>query len=141
MGLVEGPPLGDDGYCFACGKDNPHGLGMRVEFAADDLAAFCRLSLKRRFQGWSGIAHGGVVATLLDEIMAHAVIKYVGQAMTTGMETRYRAPVPIGAELEIRGWVAESRSRLAQAKATVTLAATGQVLAEGAAKFILRNSK
>lgn len=141
MGIADTPPLDDDGLCFACGKNNPHGLGMRVSYDAADQSAWCRISLPGRFQGWAGIAHGGVVSTLLDEIMAHAVVQHVGQGMTTGMETRFRAPVPLETELLVRGWIHTLRSRQAQTQATVALAETGQVLAEAQAKFILRNSK
>lgn len=136
MGLPESAPLQDDGFCFACGKDNPHGLGMRVEYG--EQKASCRITLPRHFQGWSGIAHGGVVATLLDEIMAHAVIHFVGQAVTASMETRYRKPVPLGSDLLAEGWVDQLNRRVAIAKARVSLAKEDVTLAEGAAKFILR---
>ncbi len=138
MALWDQEPLGDDGYCFACGRDNPHGLQMQVEYQEPDLSALCRLSLARRFQGWSGIAHGGVVATLLDEIMAHAVIRHVGQALTTEMKARYKAPVPLGEELLVKGWVAEANRRLARTQAEVRLAADHKLLALAEARFILR---
>ncbi|KMY67149.1 hypothetical protein AAU61_14620 [Desulfocarbo indianensis] len=138
MALWDQEPLGDDGYCFACGKNNPHGLQMRVVYEEADKSASCRLSLARRFQGWSGIAHGGVVATLMDEIMAHAVIRHVGQALTTDMQSRYRAPVPLDQELAVRGWVAEINRRLATTQAEVRLAEGGKLLAEAQARFLLR---
>lgn len=138
MSIWDQEPLGDDGFCFACGQDNPHGLGMRVAYADEDQSASCRLSLAKRFQGWSGIAHGGVVSTLLDEIMAHAVIHHVGQALTTDMQTRYKAPVPLGQEIEVRGWVDEANRRLATTKSEIRLAADGKLLAQAQARFLLR---
>jgi len=138
MALWDQEPLGDDGYCFACGKNNPHGLQMRVAYEEADKSASCRLYLARRFQGWSGIAHGGVVATLMDEIMAHAVIRHVGQALTTDMQSRYLAPVPLDQELVVRGWVAEINRRLATTQAEVRLTEGGKLLAEAQARFLLR---
>ncbi len=138
MSIWEQADLGDDGYCFACGKNNPHGLGMQVEYGDADQSASCRLSLARRFQGWSGIAHGGVVSTLMDEIMAHAVIRHVGQGLTTDMQTRYKAPVPLDQEITVRGWVAQANRRLATTQAEVRLADDGKLLAEAEARFILR---
>jgi uncharacterized protein (TIGR00369 family) len=138
MSLWDQKPLNNNGNCFACGKNNPHGLGMRVDYADEDKSAICRLSLPPRFQGWDGIAHGGVVATLLDEIMAHAVLKHVGQGLTTDMQTRYKAPVPLEQELEVRGWVAEANRRLATTQAEVRLAEGGRLLAEAQARFLLK---
>lgn len=132
-------PLDDDGFCFACGKNNPHGLGMKVEVFPEDQSAVCRIVLPRRYQGWAGIAHGGVVATLLDEIMAHAVVRHVGQGVTTGMETTFRAPVPLHQELLVRGWIAKDRGRMAITEATISLAEGGQTLAQATAKFLLRS--
>lgn len=128
--------MADDGFCFACGPHNPHGLGMKVEYRDQDQAAVCRISLAQHFQGWNVMAHGGVVSTLLDEVMAHAVIHFVGQAVTASQENRYRAPTPLGRELVASGWVAERRGRLVQTRARLELA-QGGVLAEAWAKFLL----
>jgi len=132
-------PLDDDGYCFACGQDNPHGLQMAVEFEDEQKAAACHIALKQRFQGWATMAHGGVVSTLLDEVMAHAVLRYAGQGVTALQENRYREPVPLGRELEVKGWVARQRGRLVETEATVCLAGDGRTLAEATAKFFLLN--
>ena len=138
MSLFVQAPLEDDGYCFACGQENPHGLAMRVGYEDQDQAAVCSIVLPERFQGWAGIAHGGVVSTMLDEIMAHAVVHFVGLGMTAAMESRYRAPVPLGQELLVRGWIAKHRGPLAETAAWVKLAADQQILAEAKAKFLLR---
>lgn len=136
MFLVPDPQLSDDGNCFACGKNNPHSLGMQVRYESEQ--ALCRLSLDKRFQGWAGMAHGGITATMLDEIMAHAVIHNLGQGITINFSMRYRAAVPLEQELEVRGWIKERRSRKAVAQSQVVLAASGQVLAEATADFLLR---
>jgi acyl-coenzyme A thioesterase PaaI-like protein len=138
MGVWDQDLLNDDGYCFACGQNNPHGLQMRVDYKESDLSASCSLSLERRFQGWNGIAHGGVVSTLLDEIMAHAVLKHVGQGMTADMQTRYRAPVPLDQEIEVRGWIDQANRRLATTKAEIRLAGDSKILAEAQARFLIR---
>jgi hypothetical protein len=56
-------------YCFACGKNNPD--GMRLRFAYDEkLDGFvCRFRLGNRYTGPPGHAHGGIIATILDEAM------------------------------------------------------------------------
>lgn len=139
MGALKQTNLDDDGHCYACGVKNPHGLGMKVECFTEDQSAVCRINLPAHFQGWAGIAHGGVVATLLDEIMAHAVVRHIGQGVTTGMETTFRAPVPLGQDLLVRGWIAKDRGRMCLTEATINLADGDQLLAQAAAKFLLRN--
>lgn len=138
MSILDNGELKDDQYCFACGQHNPHGLGMRVEYPEPE--ALCRITLDRRWQGWSGIAHGGVTATLLDEIMAHAVIRYVGQAVTINAQMRYRKPVPLDRELVVRGWVTETNGRRAKAAARLELADQPGVLAQAEAVFLLSKS-
>jgi acyl-coenzyme A thioesterase PaaI-like protein len=138
MSIWDQDLLNDDGYCFACGKNNPHGLHMQVSYEDEDQSAFCSINLERRFQGWTGIAHGGVVSTLLDEIMAHALIQHVGQGVTADMETRYKAPVPLGQEIKVRGWIYEANRRLCTTKAEIRLAEGGKLLAEAEARFMLK---
>jgi uncharacterized protein (TIGR00369 family) len=127
--------LFDDRYCFACGPLNPIGLHMEVSFR--DNKAFSRLALKREFQGWNDIVHGGVVATILDEIMAHAVMHYVGQAVTTLLRITYRTPLHVGEEFEVIGYVVEQKSRAAVAKAEIRILHSKKLIAKGESKFIL----
>ena len=136
MGILDGGNLNDDHYCFACGRDNPLGLKMSVTYPEGE--AHCAITLPRERQGWAGIAHGGVAYTLLDEIMAHAVLRYVGNAVTIGAEVKYRSPVPIGEELLVRGWVAEVRGRRILASAELTPAGGGRPLAQASATFLLQ---
>jgi acyl-coenzyme A thioesterase PaaI-like protein len=109
---------------------------MKVAYQDEGQTALCRITLPQRFQGWNRMAHGGVVSTLLDEIMAHAVIHFVGQAVTASQENRYHAPTPLGRELVVSGWVDQRRGRLVQTRARLELAAGG-LLAEASAKFLL----
>jgi len=127
--------LSDDQYCFACGPLNPIGLHMEVSFY--DNKAFSRLALKREFQGWSDIVHGGLLATILDEIMAHAVVHYVGQAVTTSLQITYRAPLHVGKEFEVVGYVVEQKSRAAVAKAEIRTLQSKKLIAKGISRFIL----
>jgi uncharacterized protein (TIGR00369 family) len=101
--------LSDDKYCFACGPLNP--IGLRMEVSYRENKAICRLVLKREFQGWKNIVHGGVVATILDEIMAHAVMRYVGKAVTTSLQITYRVPLHVGQEIQAEGHVVQEKSR------------------------------
>jgi len=133
---LAGDVLSIDGRCFACGTDNPHGLHMRVAYEGE--RAVCRLNLPAHFQGWAEIAHGGVVLTILDEIMAYAVIHFLGQGVTIGMESRFRKQAPLGRDLVAAGWVVEHRGRQAKAAAELRLAADNALLAEASARWLLK---
>src|SRR4026209_2067131 len=81
--------------CFGCGKDNPQ--GMRLRFYLDEKRLRCigRFRLAKRYQGPPGHAHGGVIATLLDEAMGKVnKLRHV-IALTKTMEIEYLRPVPL----------------------------------------------
>jgi acyl-coenzyme A thioesterase PaaI-like protein len=83
----------DANYCFVCGQDNPRGLKISVTYREAGMAAETELALPREFQGWAGVIHGGILATLLDEMMAHAVWHFAGPGLTLGLEVRFHAPL------------------------------------------------
>lgn len=136
MSALNDRPLADDGLCFACGRHNPQGLGMKVRLEDDQ--ARCLLTLAPQFQGWAGISHGGIVSTILDEIMAHAVIHFIGQGVTTSMEITFRQPVPLGQEIKALGWVVQHRGRLAESAGEIRLAADDSLLAQAKARWLIK---
>jgi acyl-coenzyme A thioesterase PaaI-like protein len=124
----------DDGYCFACGPENP--IGMHVHF--ENLGAQgvrARTALRPEYQGWRGIAHGGIAISLLDEAMAHAA-GYAGhRGVTASMNVRFRNPVPLGEELDVRGRVAWQRGKVLGLEADV-YDARGTLLLHGEGHFV-----
>lgn len=104
------PELTDDRHCFACGPDNESGLRMTFEYG--DGTARSRIVPRREFGGWSDIMHGGIVATLLDEAMAHAALAAGVRAVTARIELRFRNPVPTGRPLIVEGKVVSRRGRV-----------------------------
>jgi acyl-coenzyme A thioesterase PaaI-like protein len=125
--------LADDRRCFACGPDNPHGLHMVFEYG--DGTARCVVTPGQRFGGWSSIMHGGIVATLLDEAMAHAAIAAGIRAVTARIEVRFRKPVPTTQALIAEGKVLGQRGRVLDVEGTLTLE-DGTMLAQSHAKFV-----
>jgi len=55
-------------HCFACGELNEHGL--RLALHGDDAGCWTELVLEPRFEGWQGIAHGGILATATSTFVA-----------------------------------------------------------------------
>jgi uncharacterized protein (TIGR00369 family) len=101
----------DDGHCFACGPKNPDGLHLAFERIGDDRVS-ATIALDQKYQGWRGIAHGGIVMMLLDEAMAHASGNAGERGMTASMSVRFRKPVPLGVPLVLEGFVRWRRGRV-----------------------------
>jgi len=101
----------DDGNCFACGPKNPDGLHLVFERNPDG-SVHAAITLDAKYQGWRGIAHGGIVMMLLDEAMAHASGNAGERGMTASMSVRFRKPVPLGVPLRLDGLVRWRRGRV-----------------------------
>lgn len=123
----------DDGYCFACGPENP--IGLRLHFDADGDGVRAETTLAPEFQGWKSVAHGGIAMSLLDEAMAHAAGAAGHRGVTASMSVRFRKPVPIGAPLAITGRVAWQRRNVLGLEAKVS-DASGLLLADAEGKFV-----
>ena len=126
-----------DNYCFACGADNPIGLKMKVDFFPDGAKAI--VIPKKEYQGWNNVIHGGIIATFLDEIMAHAIFAHVGDAVTTSFSMTLRHKLEVGYKVEIIGRVKERKRRAVLAEAEIRGADNGTVIARAESKFILFN--
>ena len=87
-------------------------------------------------EGWPGIVHGGILATLLDEAMAYALWFADIRAVTARMETRFRRTVGAGDEIVITGQVTGTKRSVVDAVGTVT-SADGSVVAEANGRFML----
>ena len=95
--------------CFACGTDNNCGLKLSIEAKKGE--ALTVFVLDERYEGWKGIAHGGIIATILDEVMAWAVISLGHAALTAALEIRYRSPMFIGKSYRAIAKVKEGKNR------------------------------
>lgn len=132
---MNGVPF-DDGNCFACGPANP--IGMHVHFdRAEGDEVIARLTLAPEYQGWRGIAHGGIVMALLDEAMAHAAGFAGHRGVTATVSVRFRKPVPLEHPIEVRGRVTWQRRNVLGVEADV-LDADGAVLAHAEGSFVSR---
>jgi uncharacterized protein (TIGR00369 family) len=120
--------------CFACGTLNAHGLHLELHAGED--VCWVELALPGRFEGWDGIAHGGIVCTLLDEVMAWALVDHDLWGVTARMSVEFRRPVPIGRPIRAEGRVVAVRRRIVDAAGVVLDAADGTELARGTATFV-----
>ncbi|HEX5234811.1 MAG TPA: PaaI family thioesterase [Silvibacterium sp.] len=120
--------------CFGCGQTNRAGLRLKF-FVDEELTIVCRVRLAQRFEGPPGHAHGGIIATLLDEAMSKANRQFGVLAMTRQMEIEYLKPVPLGVRLLLTGRRVSTSERKHHCEAQIANE-DGKVLARGKALFI-----
>jgi uncharacterized protein (TIGR00369 family) len=120
--------------CFACGSLNEHGIHLDLHVAGD--RCWTELVLPDRFQGWDGIAHGGIVCTILDEVMAWSLAASDNWGLTARMSVDFKRPVRIGTRIRGEGRILASRRRLHETAATLVDAETGELLASATATYV-----
>ncbi len=89
--------------CFGCGPSNPNGLQLKFALASDGQSYITEFELGSSFVGPPGHAHGGIIATILDEAMGKANKLNSTVALTRRMEVEYFRPVPLGVPLVAEG--------------------------------------
>jgi uncharacterized protein (TIGR00369 family) len=124
----------DPHHCFACGELNEHGL--HLDLHASPEGSWTELSLDAAFQGWEAVAHGGIACTILDEVMAWAVIGRGTWGVTARLNVAFRRPIRTGRPIRAEGWVVQQDRRAVRAEGRVIDRGTGEVLATGQSTFI-----
>ena len=88
MRKIKNPYLHKEGYnCFGCCPDNPIGLHMEFFEDGDDIISFWHP--QEHYQGWVGVMHGGIVASLVDETFGWVVTR---KLQTAGMTSKLEIP-------------------------------------------------
>lgn len=96
----------DDQTCFGCGEANPHGLQMK--FLTDSEKVFSFVEVSSTMTGWDKTVHGGILSTMMDEIMGWTVIHLLNKiGVTKSMSVDFLKPVVVGDKLTVVGFVAE----------------------------------
>jgi uncharacterized protein (TIGR00369 family) len=108
--------------CFVCGVENPYGLHLQFFDDGED-RVLAEYTVEERFQGYPGTVHGGIIASMLDEVLGRTLMAgdpnhfFVSAKLTV----RYRKSVPIGQPLRLTGKLVRERGRTAVAQAELRL--------------------
>lgn len=83
------------GYrCFACGTHNP--IGLQMSFYLEGATVRSDITLSEHHCGWENIAHGGIISTVLDEVMGWTVLTFKRDFFVTkSIEVRFLKPVMV----------------------------------------------
>lgn len=101
-----------------------------------DGRCWTELELPRRFEGWEGIAHGGIIATILDEVMAWALVEHDLWGLTARMSLEFRRPLPVDVPIRAEGWMTRGRRRVVHAAGEIVDVRDSIVLARSEATYV-----
>lgn len=127
------PPIPGADWCFGCGDQNPAGLHPR--FNVENGAVVAEFHARAEHQGFRGLVQGGILAAMLDEVMARAIWAEGVFAVTGRLEAHFRRPTPIGTPLRAIGEIVARRGRVYETRARLLLP-DGTVTVEGSGTFI-----
>jgi uncharacterized protein (TIGR00369 family) len=119
--------------CFVCGELNQAGLQAR--FYYDGNQAITELTAEKSFEGYFGIYHGGILSTLLDEVMIKSILAIDVVAVTVEMTVKFITPVQTGDRLRLAGRVISKKRRLYLTEGEVT-GEDGKVFATATGKYL-----
>lgn len=118
--------------CFVCGDKNP--IGLNVPFYVKNDRVVAEYTAGRNFEGYKDILHGGILSSLLDEVMIRAVLAKGINCLTSEIRVKFKKMVKTGEKLHMEGWMVEDKGRILVAQGKITKQ-NGEVVAEGEGKF------
>jgi len=131
--VLESVAIEEHRDCIVCGRGNADGLRLQFTEAVDGSVKTV-FSCEKKYRGYSGVLHGGIVSCLLDGAMTNCLFSKGVVALTGEMTIRYLRPVTIDIVAVVRAHVTRSRSPLYLLEAE--LSQDGIVKASAAAKFM-----
>jgi hypothetical protein len=123
----------DDHYCFCCGDQNPLGLKMKFWFEGEKL--FSEVSVPKPYQGFADVVHGGILGTLLDEVMVNLHWLRGTKLVSAEYQVRLKAPCPVDRKILLSAWPLETKRNIHFVAAQARLE-DGLVVAEATAKCV-----
>jgi len=114
MKKIVNPFIGNENYtCFGCSPENNNGLQMEFFEEGDEIVSIWKADTK--FTGFDVILHGGIQATLMDEIASWVVfVKLKTGGFTTNLNVQYKQSVSIEkGDLTIRASLREMNKNIA----------------------------
>ena len=121
--------------CFVCGPGNPIGLGVAFELDGD----VCRgeFTPAPEHMGYDQVTHGGIVFSLLDDVMANWVWLRGERCFTARAEIRYRSELRVGTPIRLEGRCIKRKGHLAQMEGRLIRKSDDYVVAQAFGAFMI----
>ncbi|MEZ5358731.1 MAG: PaaI family thioesterase [Candidatus Zixiibacteriota bacterium] len=119
--------------CFVCGDENH--IGLNAKFFFDGQKAVSEITADEKYAGYKNIFHGGIISTMLDEIMIKALLAEDLFVVTAEMTVRYKRPVFTGDVITFQGYKTGIKGPvyLTEGKA---INQNGEIVAEATGKYL-----
>lgn len=119
-------------YCWGCGPEAEHGLGLRPQIEGALVVA--DLEFAHRFQGGPGTVHGGAITAFVDDLLGYVPVLYGSPGVTARLDTNFIAPVPMRAKVRGVAWMSRVEGRKMSAEGVIEF--DGRILVEASALFL-----
>ena len=121
--------------CFVCGPDNP--IGLRIQFHMHKDICHGSFTQSENHMGYKNVTHGGIVFSLLDDVMANWLFLQNKVAQTAKCDLRYRKPLPINTKVNLEGTCIKQKGKVAFMYGKVISDINDELIAESHAKFMI----
>ena len=129
-------PTLENNKCFGCSPLNPSGLQMK--FFTDEKSLFSEIAIPEHLCGWDRLVHGGVIATILDEIMSWSAITILKRIiLTKSMTIDFIKPIYVGHTVMVEGTVLERKNAREALMTGLLYNAEGKLCARSQGTFAL----
>ena len=121
--------------CVGCGPDNA--IGLKVVFDIEDGKCIGEFVPKKEHAGFRNITHGGILFSLLDDVMANFLWLQGEQCFTARADIRYRDQLEVGQLVRLISWCEKRKGRLAQMRGEIVRLSDQVTVAEASGTFML----
>ncbi|MHA1975908.1 MAG: PaaI family thioesterase [Candidatus Hodarchaeales archaeon] len=123
------------GDCFGCAPHNTKGLKLQFWYTENGCVSYH--SIPKEYCGFTGLAHGGIIATLLDEVAAWTIITHLFRiGITIQITVNYLKPIPTEEELVINAEILKHKGKKATVLAKI-ISKNGLILAEAKSEWLI----
>jgi len=129
----------DASTCFVCGPDNEKGL--QLKFSLVDDVCVAEFTPEAHMVGYDKLVHGGIIFSVLDDVMANWLFLKGVRAHTAKCEIRYREPTILGDTLRLEGEAIKVKGKLASMAGRAIRVSDGKVVAETTAAFMIADGE
>lgn len=120
----------DDRYCFCCGEKNP--LNLKMQFRYEEEKLLSDVVFPKEYQGFNNVVHGGIIGTVLDEVMVNLHCLKGEMVVTAEYNVRLKAPCPVNQKVLLSAWSLNKKGRLYYTASEARLE-NGSLIAEATA--------
>ena len=121
--------------CFVCGPSNP--IGLNVVFRLDGEVCRGEFTPRDEHMGYDRVTHGGIIFSLLDDVMANLLWLKGEHCFTAKADIRYRSELPVGTPIRLEGRLTKRKGRLALMTGSVIGVEDDFVYAEATGSFMV----